>query len=92
MKTDAEKIKKLRAKNRELKDNLAYSEETSFRFFLQLKSANAEIVKLSKDNANLSIVMMEHLGCTEHELRKKITEILSGKEKKERSLINPFGS
>jgi len=91
-KTDAEKLKKLRLKNRKLKNKLAFSEDASFSFFLKLKSANAEIAKLSRDNANLSIVMMEHLGCTEPELRKKISEILHGAEKKDRSLINPFGS
>lgn len=91
-KTDAKKLKKLRLKNRKLKASLSDSEQTWFRFFLQLKSANAEIEKLSRDNANLSIVMMEHLGCTEPELRKKISEILHGAEKKDRSLINPFGS
>jgi len=92
MKTNAEKIKKLRAKNRELKASLANLEHTSFKFSIQMKSANAEIVSLKRDIGNLSIILMEHLGCTEQEIYHKSQKILENKQKKERSIINPFGS
>jgi hypothetical protein len=90
-KTDSQKLKEQRKINRKLLLKLESEELEYYRTFLQLESANCAIEKLKRDNANLSIVMMEHLGCTEPELREKISEILYGAKKKEHSLVNPFG-
>jgi len=89
-KTKTQKIKELRIEILELQSDLQYSEHCVYKLFLQSKSANHKIAELEKSKANLSIVMMKYFGCTDAELRKKITEVLRPPEK-EFTSINPFG-
>lgn len=86
-KTEIKKLRKIISEqNADL--TLAHEEfEKLLNIYFQLKSAN---VDLKKEIAKLSIILMEHLGCTEKDIYNKSHDILC-KRKKEGTLINPFG-